>query len=143
MPTLSKSIAPKWLLPIIGLLILTQRFEFGANNVWSLRYLHHMANSFPVEPQLPSFPSSHQHAALWLAQIALQHSDLAAKGDALAISAWGDVLSTQGDLRGAIQKWDEAGNSASVAQIVRQSATSGQLDEALLAYLGGFMSNIV
>ncbi len=144
MSTVSKSIAQKWLLPLIVILILALRFEFVANNVWSLHYLRHVANSFPTEPELSLPPLSHQRATLWLAQTALRHGDLtgaktlltplAAQGDALAISALGEVFLTQGNFQGAIEKWDEIENAARIAQVARQAATSGQLDNALLAY---------
>ena len=128
----------------MALLILAQRFEFATNNIWSVRYLHHRANLPSVEMPLSPPPASHQRATLWLAQTALQSGDLteaetllaplAAEGNLLALSALGDVLAAQGDLQGALQKWDEAGNFASVAEIARQSAALGQLDVAQLAY---------
>jgi len=124
--------------------------EYIFVNAWSLNYQRILfGEKIPTE-SIWSPPEHHHRAPLWLARLALEQDDpsmaqalvvpLLATGEPLALRILGQVFLAQGDLNAAVQSWVKIGDFFSLIQTAKLAESEGRLQDAELAYRGGWLA---
>lgn len=97
-----------------------------ANNLWSIKFLDRVSRSPSSFDELPSPPSSHAYADLWLSHQALKSGNeaqaltliqpLVEAADPLALDTQAKILFNQGQYDAAFDIWESTSNARSLDQ---------------------------
>ena len=118
-----------------GLILPTGLRAAIANNLWSIRFIHGMADQ-------PA-PNPHPHANLFLARQAYTQGDLnlaidrlkpiAESADTITQHTYASLLYFQKDYQGAFKIWGQIGSELTLEQALREAQAKAQKDVVYLA----------